>query len=207
MASRWLPHGPIRSQRRSGWVFVVLVLVVAVPTAVGAFMPITGRTPAVVATALAAAVIAYVYFVAPTITVAEEAITVENPWRRHVVPWGALIDVNTRFQLTLVTPQGEVHALAAPSPGGFSAMRARPDADARTARIRRQGVGGVRAGDLPMQSSGQIAVVIRGHWQDRVEAGDLDHSEVATTTPRVVHLAITLGALMLPSILWLLRLF
>lgn len=206
MAHRWLPDGPIRSQRRSGWVFVALVLVVAGPMTYGSFTPATGRTPALVASAALAVTLAYIYFVSPVIVVAEEAITVENPWRCHVVPWGSLIDVNTRFQLTLVTPQGEVHALAAPSPGGFSAMRAKPDADARTERIRRQSAGGIRAGDLPAQVSGQIAAVIRGHWQDRVEAGDLDHSEVATTTPRVVHLVITLGGLVVVAILWLVQL-
>lgn len=205
MASRWFPHGPVRSQRRAGWVFVALVLVVAVPSAVGAVLSVTGRTPAVLASCVLAVAIAYVYFVSPSISITEDGITVENPWRIHVVPWGALIDVNTRFQLTLVTPDGEVHVLAAPSPGGLAAMRAKPDADGRTGRLSRQGVG-VRAGDLPSHVSGQLATVIRGHWQDRVEAGDLDHSERAVTRPRSVHLALTLGGLALVSALWLVAL-
>lgn len=204
MASRWFPRGPVQARHRSGWVFVVLVLVVAVPTVIGAFMPVTRLTAAVVATALVAVAIAYVYFVAPRITIDEEAITVDNPWRRHVVPWGALVDVSTRFHLTLVTADGPVHALAAPSPGGFSAMRAKPDQDSRTARVHRQGAGGVRPGDLPNHSSGQLATVVRGHWQDRVEAGNLDPSEVATTTPRVGNLVLTLGGLALVVALWLL---
>lgn len=184
--------------------FVVLVLIVAAPTAVGAFLPVTRLTAAVVASAVVAVTIAYLYFAAPTITVDEEAITVDNPWRRHVVPWGSLIDVNTRFHLTLVTAEGEVHVLAAPSPGGISAMRAKPDQDARTDLARRQGGAGLRAGDLPTQTSGQLATVVRGHWQDRVEAGDLDHSETATSTPRIGPLALTLGGLAVVLVLWVL---
>lgn len=203
MASRWFPHGPVRSQRRAGWVFVALVLVVAVPTAVGAFLPVTSRTAAVLASAVVAVTIAYLYFVSPSMTITEDAITVENPWRRHVVPWGALVDVNTRFQLTLVTPDEEVHVLAAPSPGGFSAMRAKPEGDSRTARVSRQSGAGVRAGDLPGHTSGQLAAVIRGHWQDRVEAGDLDHTERASVQPRWLRLALTLGGLALVAALWL----
>lgn len=183
---------------------MALVLVVALPTAVGAFLPVTRLTAAVVVTALVAVAITYVYFVAPRITIAEEAITVDNPWRSHVIPWGALIDVNTRFHLTLVTAEGPVHALAAPSPGGFAAMRSKPDQDARTGRVHRQGAGGVRPGDLPNHSSGQLAAVIRGHWQDRVEAEDLDTSEVATSAPRVINLVVTLGGLALVLVLWLL---
>lgn len=183
---------------------MVLVLVVALPTLIGAFTPVTRLTAAVVVTAVVAVTITYLYFVAPTITIAEEAITVDNPWRTHVIPWGALIDVNTRFHLTMVTAQGSVHALAAPSPGGFSAMRAKPDQDARTGRVQRQGAGAVRPGDLPNQSSGQLAAVVRGHWQDRVEAGDLDTNEVATTSPRVANLVVTIGGLVLVAVLWLL---
>ena len=182
----------------------MLVLVVAIPTTVGAFTPVTRLTAAVVATALLAVAITYLYFVGPRITIAEEAITVDNPWRRHVIPWGALIDINTRFHLTLVTAQGPVHALAAPSPGGFSAMRSKPDQDARTGRVHRQGAGGMRPGDLPNHGSGQLAAVVRGHWQDRVEAGDLDTAAVMTTSPRVGNLVVTLGGLVLVGVLWLL---
>ncbi|WP_448631495.1 hypothetical protein [Cellulomonas soli] len=42
---------------------------------------------------------------------------VVNPLRAVRVPWAALIDVRTRYSLTLVTPTGQVRAWAAPGPG------------------------------------------------------------------------------------------
>ena len=104
------------------------------PVLVGSFLPVRPTTPAIATFALSATAIAYIYFVAPRIVVAEDAIRVQNSWREHVVPWGALVDIETRFNLTLVTPEGRVHVQAAPSPGGLTAMRSRPDQDRATTR-------------------------------------------------------------------------
>lgn len=204
MPSRWFPEGPIRVRPRSGWVFLGSTMVVTVPIFVAAFMPVRAATPAIAATALALTATAYVYFVAPRVIVDEDAIRVENSWREHVVPWGALIEVETRFNLTLVTADGSIHAQAAPSPGGLTAMRARPDRDRATQRVQTQRGGAVRPGDLPSSLSGELAMVIRGHWQDLVEAGALDTAARASTSPRTTHLALTIGGLTLAAILWLL---
>ena len=204
MASRWFPDGPLRVRPRTGWVFLFFTSLVTVPVLVAGFVPVRSSTAAIAATALTLTVTAYIYFVAPRVVVDEDAIRVENSWREHVVPWGALVDVETRFNLTLVTTQGRVHAQAAPSPGGLSAMRNRPDPDAATARVSARHGGAVRPGDLPNSLSGALAAVIRGHWQDLVEAGSLDHGETPTTSLRVTHLALTLGGSALSVVFWLL---
>lgn len=194
----------MHAQARSGWVFLAATLLITVPILVSAFLPVRPASLAVAVSALVVSAIAYIYFVSPKVTVTDESILVQNPWREHTVPWGALIDVDTRFQLTLVTPQGRVHALGAPSPGGFSAMRAKPDRDRTTREVQTRQAGGMRPGDLPGSASGSMALVIRGHWQDLVEAGTINTSEKLSTRPRVVHLAVTLGGLALVGGLWLL---
>lgn len=203
MASRWFPHGEVRVRNGTGWVFVALVALVAMPTAAAAVPQGAALGALVLVTAVTAIVIAYIYFVTPEVVASEEAIRVTNPWRRHIVPWGALIDVDTRFALTLVTPQTRVHALGAPSPGGFSAMRSKADRDSATRRIQRQRAGLVRPGDLPATQSGALAAVIRGHLSDLVEAGRLQTDEQVETTVRIGSLAVTGGLLALTALLWL----
>ena len=203
MASRWFPHGEVRVRNRTGWVFVALVALVALPTTAAAVTQGAELAATVVVSAVTAVVIAYIYFVTPEVTASEESIRVTNPWRRHVVPWGALIDVDTRFSLTLVTPRTRVHALGAPSPGGFSAMRSKADRDSATRRVQRQRAGLVRPGDLPATQSGALAAVIRGHLSDLVEAGTLRTDEQVQTTARVGSLAVTGGLLTLTAVLWI----
>lgn len=203
MASRWFPHGEVRARNRTGWAFVMLVALVASPTAIAAVTQGAALAATASASALTAVAIAYIYFVTPEIVATEQEITVTNPWRRHVVPWGALIDVDTRFSLTLVTPQAQVHALGAPSPGGFAAMRSKADRDSATRRVERQRGGQVRPGDLPATQSGVMAAVIRGHLRELAETGSLQTGEQVQTTPRVGSLAATGGLLTLTALLWL----
>lgn len=203
MASRWFPHGEVRARNHTGWVFVLLVALVATPAAIAAVVQGAALAATVLASAVTAMVIAYIYFVTPEVVASEQEIRVTNPWRRHVVPWGALIDVDTRFSLTLVTPQTRVHALGAPSPGGFAAMRSKADRDSATRRIERQRGGHVRPGDLPVTQSGALAAVIRGHLSDLAETGKLRVGEQVQSTLRVVPLAVTGGLLALTALLWL----
>jgi hypothetical protein len=203
MTSRWFPEGPISVRPRSGWVFLFFTMLVTVPVGVAAFFPPRSTTAALATTALVVTVIAYIYFVAPRVVVGEDAIRVENAWREHVVPWGALVDVETRFTLTLVTAQGRIHAQAAPGPSGLTARRRSPDEEIATERVGSQGPGAVHSGHQPTSLSLALASVIRGHRRDLVEAGALDPGEPVTTSPRVTHLALTLGGLALVLLLWL----
>lgn len=185
MASRRLPTGPVTARPRSGWVFLGFTLLVTVSFLMAAFAPVRSSTPALATLAVVVSAIAYIYFVAPRLVIDDEAIRVENSWRTHVVPWGALVEVETRFGLVLVTAQGTVHVQAAPSPG-LSALRRGGDPDRGTGR------------------PGSPATLIRDHWQALRDAGALDPSAEVTTRPRVTHLSLTWGGAALAAVLWVL---
>ena len=185
MASRRLPTGPVTVRTRSGWVLLGFTLLVTVSFLLAAFSPVRSTTPALATAAVVVSVIAYIYFVAPRLVIADDAVRVENSWRTHVVPWGAIVGVETRFGLALVTSEGTVHVQAAPSPG----LRA------------------MRRGAEPERSTGEPgspATLIRDHWQGLRDDGALDPDAEVTTLPRVTHLSLTWGGPALAAVLWLL---
>ena len=53
--------------------------------------------------------------------------TLENPYRTIDVPWAALVNVDTRYALTLITPHAKYAAWAAPAPGIWGGRNARPE--------------------------------------------------------------------------------
>ena len=53
----------------------------------------------------------------PSVVVHDGGITLENPFRSIEVPWAALVNVDTRFALTLVTPGQELCLLGRPRAG------------------------------------------------------------------------------------------
>src|SRR5690606_19617794 len=65
-----------------------------------------------------------------SITVDDTLIEVRNAFSTVVVPWAALINVDTRFALTLVTPHGSYTSTAAPAPSRLTTMLSRRDASA-----------------------------------------------------------------------------
>lgn len=206
MTSRPLPTGSLTVRPRAGWVFLFFTMLVTGPVLVAAFVPVRATTAAIAVTAVALTVLSYIYFVAPRVVVAEDAIRVENPWRTHVVPWGSLVDVETRFDLTLVTTRGKVHVQAAPTPSARSAMRGRVDPAGAGVGA---GAGARRGGGAPGAAStgndaASVADVILERWQDLLASGTLDEAAEPVTTPRVTHLALTLGGLALAAVLWLL---
>lgn len=197
MSNRWIPGGDFCSRGRSAWFFAGLGYAAGGGLAASGLSPITGETPALLSTGLAIAVLCHVYFWRPHVRVRPTEVTVVNSWRRHRVPWAALLDVQTRFDLTLVTTQGEIHARGAPSPGGFTSMRA---GSPRSREALRDGPslpgvsygpgGTLRAGDRLDSESGGVARVIRGHWQMLVDSGALDEAD-AVVRSRVETGAVT----------------
>lgn len=203
MTSQTLSEEPITVRHGTGWVFLGFTMLVTVPVLLAAFAPVRSSTPALAVTALAVTVTAYVYFVAPRVIVSPAGITVENSWREHVIPWGALVDVETRFDLTLVTSQGRVHAQAAPTPGLMSGLRRRPD-PGRPPGAAGPAPGRARPGGASPSVSEALAEVIRDHLAALGAAGALDRTQRPVTTLRVTSLALTAGGLALAVVLWLL---
>jgi hypothetical protein len=128
------------------------------------------------------AYLGWLLFWRPAVVVHDAGVTIENPFRAITVPWAALVQVDTRYSLTLVTPRRSYGAWAAPAPGIWGGRNARPE-DLRGLPDSTYGPGkSVRPGDLRTTDSGQAAQLVRGRWQELVEAGQLD-TGAAETTP------------------------
>jgi Bacterial PH domain len=109
----------------------------------------------------------------PHVVVEDGGVRIVNPLRTVVVPWRALVDVRTRFTLTLVTPRGAWSCFALPSGGASAALRGSPgDLEGTHPSTRPDGT--VRSGDLLSTRGGAAADLIRRRWQSMVEDGTLD---------------------------------
>lgn len=142
--------------------------------------------------------LAVALFWRPGILIEDHAVTVVNVLRTIVVPWPAIVRIDTRFSLTLFTPERRIPVWAAPSPGIRGAVAIeRPDV--RNLGESAYGPGNsVRPGDSVSTASGQVAFVLRRRWEALRDAGHLDSGVVEAGSLTVtVHWATiaTLGAL------------
>lgn len=172
VASRWFPSGGWTTRPRLAWLFTALVVVPAALIAVSTLIAPSAHTPAIVLGAALAALLGWTIFWRPRLTVTPAGLVVVNPWRTHRVGWGELVDVQTRFMLTLVTAGRRIEVFAAPGPSGLTALRGRPDPAAGAGRrIEEPSLGdwNARPSDSSSTDSGVAARVVRGHWQDLVE--------------------------------------
>lgn len=131
------------------------------------------------------AYLGWLLFWRPAVVVHDAGVTIENPFRAITVPWPALVQVDTRYALTLITPGRNYGAWAAPAPGIWGGRNARPE-DLRGLPGSTYGPGNsVRPGDLKTTDSGQAAQLVRARWEHLVEAGLVD-AGAAETTPVTV---------------------
>ena len=148
------------------------------------------------APATGVAVLAWIMLWRPLVEVSDGGVRVVNPLRTVHVPWPALIDIDTRWTLTLRTTGGVVSAFAAPAPTAISAGTA--------ARTRHRG--DEPAGSALLGLSGEAARVIERRRRDLTEAGYLDdvrpEGAPVTVTWNVTALAL-LGAALVGSALLL----
>lgn len=102
---------------------------------------VAGGVPALTGAAplLLIAYLGWLLFWRPAVVVHDTGVTIENPFRAITVPWAALVQVDTRYALTLVTPGRSYGAWAAPAPGiwGGRTPARRTSEDCRTARTGR----------------------------------------------------------------------
>ncbi|XAS66315.1 PH domain-containing protein [Micrococcaceae bacterium Sec5.7] len=140
------------------------------------------------------AFLGWLLFWRPAVVVDDAGVTLENPFRSVAVPWAALVNVDTRYALTLVTPGKSYASWAAPAPGIWGGRNARPE-DLQGLPGTSYGPGqSVRPGDLRGTDSGQAAQLVRTRWQELVEGGSLD-TGTAENTPVTVTVRWTeLGA-------------
>lgn len=154
---------------------VVATIVMAGPGALGGVAPLAFI-----------AFMGWQLFWMPSVVVHDAGVTLENPFRSIEVPWAALVHVDTRFALTLVTAEKSYTSWAAPAPGIWGGRHARPE-DLQGLAGSTYGPGNsVRPGDLKSTDSGQAAQLVRVRWQELVESGALDAGN-AETTPVTVR--------------------
>ncbi|MCU1564804.1 MAG: hypothetical protein JWN05_3183 [Arthrobacter sp.] len=125
----------------------------------------------------------------PAVVVHDGGITLENPFRSITVPWPALVHVDTRFALTLITADKSYTSWAAPAPGIWGGRNARPD-DLQGLPATTYGPGkSVRPGDLKSTDSGQAARLVRARWHELVEGGGLAADDATTTVTVTIRWA------------------
>jgi Bacterial PH domain len=117
----------------------------------------------------------------PSLALDDEAITVVNTFATTVIPWAALIQVDTKYALTLVTPGRRLPVTVAPAPGRLATALSNRDMKGISAPTSADG--GVRPGDLPNSDSGAAAHLVRQRWQrlldeDRIAVGTADTAAV-----------------------------
>ena len=122
---------------------------------------------------LALAALAYALYWRPRLEVHEDLVRLVNPLRTVDVPWGRIVDVRTRFAVTIATEQRAHSSFALPSAGAGAALRSGADAVNRNHPIARPG-GAVRVGDLTSTASGAAAHRVRTLWQRKIDTGELD---------------------------------
>jgi hypothetical protein len=109
----------------------------------------------------------------PHVVVSDAGVRLVNVTRTIDVPWPALIELDTRYALTLTTSYGRFAAWAAPAPGAGAALRS-----SMRSRSRRDPADGdiqtSSMGELAGTASGDAAFVVRRRWEQLRAAGHLD---------------------------------
>ncbi|MHA7153758.1 PH domain-containing protein [Arthrobacter sp. TMN-50] len=130
---------------------------------------------------LALAFFGWLLFWYPSVVIDDDGVTLNNPLRSVSVPWAALIHVDTKFALTLVTVRGSHTAWAAPAPGVWGTHRGKPEHVQGLPESSYGPAQSVRPGDLKNTDSGAAAFLVRTHWAALVERNLLDVDATETT--------------------------
>lgn len=118
----------------------------------------------------------------PAVVFTADAVTLRNPLATIRIPWSALITVDTKYALKLVTPSGAYTAWAAPAPGVWGTHAGKPEHVMNLPATSYGPGGSVRPGDMKNTDSGYAAYEVRTRWQHLVESGRID-----VDNPGVVH--------------------
>lgn len=118
----------------------------------------------------------------PSVEVSDAGIRMVNVTRTIDVPWPAVLDVETRYALTIDTAYGRFAAWAAPAPGAGpalrTAMRSRPRRPDNTGNEGDDTARSVTMGELAGTPSGEAAIIVRRRWERLKDAGFLDDPQL-----------------------------
>jgi hypothetical protein len=175
---------------------IVLWIVVAVLLAAGLANGHDGRRWLGVVPAAFGVLVGWTALWNPRVVVDDDGVEVVNVFHTAIVPWAALVNVETRFALTLVTPRRRVAAWAAPAPGraGVALARRSEQRHGSAAVTPVSGPGERNAGDLLTTESGDAAYIVREHWDGLREAGRLELGQADTiAVPVRLHVLTIVG--------------
>lgn len=124
----------------------------------------------------------------PSVQISDDGVTLNNLLSSISVPWSALINVDTKFALTLITSRGRFTAWAAPAPGVWGTHRGKPEHVRGLPATTYGPAESIRPGDLKNTDSGAVAFHVRTHWAELAEAGMLDAgSPEAANVTKTIH--------------------
>lgn len=107
----------------------------------------------------------------PRVFVTDAGIQVVNPLRTFDVPWPAVIDIETKWALTILTARGNVRAWAAPSPGR-QVLRGQRSEERRMPGMPKNSA--ARPSDLASTESGAAAHIVRQRWLRLIDTGNIN---------------------------------
>lgn len=151
---------------------------------------------------LLVAVLAWALFWRPSLRIEEHGITVINVFQTHFVPWPAIERLDTRFSLTLYSTGRKIPIWVSPAPGRHRALGLSRTDFSGVGESARGEHGSLRPGDAVSTPSGNLAQVIRAHWEQLRDAGMFDRGidpEAATVTWHRVTIAV-IAALALATV-------
>lgn len=203
MNSPKLPAGTtVFRPRSSRWILAIAGVIMGVGLTASV---VTSGIQSLASTAplLTIGAVAWWLFWFPAVVVGPAAVQLRNPVRTVTVPWGALIHVDTKYALKLVTPGGSYSAWAAPAPGVRGTYAGKPEHMRNLPGTSYGPAGSVRPGDLTNTDSGLAALLVRTEWQRQVESGliDTDGTESVRVLRQInrLPLAVVVGLLILSA--------
>ncbi len=128
---------------------------------------------------------AWAVFWYPAVQVDDGGVRLINVTRTVDLPWPSISRIDTKWALALVTSYGTYTAWAAPAPSRMSARRLSKQERGALPESSFVGKDTIRPGDAPGSPSGDVALVVRRHWDELRDAGYLDNPTLETDRPRV----------------------
>jgi hypothetical protein len=125
--------------------------------------------------------LAWLLFWNPSVKVSSQGVVVDNLFQSTSLNWSAIQRIDTKYSLTLETNFGVVRAWAAPAPSRYAGMLANRTEATNLPSSSFVGNGLIRPGDLTTSDSGVAAYVIRSHWEELRDRGQLNEAEFVTT--------------------------
>ncbi|WP_104132123.1 PH domain-containing protein [Cryobacterium sp. M91] len=163
-------------------VIAAIFAAVAALSALSLFLLPTASNRALVVPALFVVLFVWEMLWRPSLQVTDSAVTIRNPLRTIVVPWAALVHVDTKFALTLYTPGKKFSVFCAPAPGRSLTSAGRRKTTDPVPNVS----GSPRPGDLPGSESGEAAQLVRSRWDALQKSGRVDGGLAAQTPVTVV---------------------